>query len=102
MAKRRTFTREFKVKILRELELKEKASVCREYDILPTLLDRWKREEQVYAGNAFQGRGKIQKTEAKLAHYERLIGSLYAQIDILKKNQDLLKQKEGERKRCLK
>jgi transposase len=102
MSKRRNFTREFKLKILDEIKNKSKAEVCREYEILPQVIDRWRREEESYGNNAFQGKGKIHKAEAKVAHYERLVGRLYAEIDLLKKTQDLLKEKEQERKRCSK
>ena len=99
MMKRPTFSREFKLSILQELTYKSKAEICREHDLLPNLVDRWKREHDSYTSTAFQGRGNLYKAEAKNAHYERIIGRLIAEIDMLKKTQAMLREKEAEQKR---
>lgn len=82
---RRTFSREFKQDILRQLEHRSTAEVCREHNLLPTLVDRWKREQRDYPKAAFRGRGKMYKLEAQLAERDRLIGQLYAENALLKK-----------------
>ena len=100
MNKRRSFSKDFKLKILDELKRKDKAELCREYNLSPPMVDRWIRENNSYGSKAFQGKGKIQKLEAQIASYERLVGRLYAENELLKKTQFLLKEREEERKRC--
>ena len=75
---RKKFTREFKISVLRELENgKIAAQLCRENDIHPSMLTKWKKEYKENPKTAFSGNGNISKTEAKLAEAERLIGQLY-------------------------
>lgn len=84
--KRRSFTKEFKLEIIRELENRKKAvQIGREYGILPSLISRWKKEYYENLGQAFQGNGKIYKDEAKIAELERKIGQLYIENEFLKK-----------------
>lgn len=86
MKSRKKFTKESKISILRELEnSKNAAQVCREHDIHPSMLSKWKREYKDDPETAFSGNGKISKPEAKLAESERLIGQLYAENAFLKK-----------------
>lgn len=42
--KKRKYTREFKLEILRELEGKRLVEVCKDHDINPNVVSRWKRE----------------------------------------------------------
>lgn len=86
MGKRRIFSKEFKLSILREVEVKPAAQVCRDHDIHPVLLNRWKQEFQENPKGAFSGLGKKYKLEALLADRERLIGQLYAENALLKKS----------------
>ena len=46
MKSRRTFTKEFKLSILRELESKPAAEVSREHNVHPVLLSIWKRDSK--------------------------------------------------------
>jgi len=92
MGKRRTFTKEFKLDILRELESKSAAEVCRQHGLHAVLINRWKKEYESSPKEAFSGRGNTWKEDAKIVHYERLVGQLYAEIDLLKKT--LAKQQE--------
>ncbi len=86
MKTRKKYTRETKISILRELENgKSAAQICRENDIHPSMLSKWKREYKENPGTAFSGNGNISKPEAKLAESERLIGQLYAENAFLKK-----------------
>lgn len=104
MKHRRGFTRESKLDILNELNLKKAAEVCREQNIHPSLLSKWKKEFNQSPTEAFKGNGNLWKEEAKIAHYERLIGQLYAEIDFLKKTTKRLQELkvEEERRRSLK
>lgn len=86
MKSRKKFSREFKISVLRELENgKNAAQVCREHDIHPTMLSKWKGEYKENPKTAFSGKGIISKPEAKLAESERLVGQLYAENAFLKK-----------------
>ena len=99
MRSRRKFTREFKLSVLNELESKSFVQVCREHDISPSVLSKWRRE---YGGNpdeAFKGNGRLWKEDAKIAQYERLLGKLYAEIEFLKKTLEVLQQKRTEERK---
>lgn len=86
MKTRRKFTREFKISVLRELENgKSAAQICRENNINSAVLSKWTGEYRDNPETAFRGRGKICKSEAKIADRERLIGQLYAENAFLKK-----------------
>lgn len=104
MRKRRGFTRESKLDILNELNVKKAAEVCREHNIHPSMLSNWKKEFNQSPTEAFKGNGNVWKEEAKIAQYERLVGQLYAEIDFLKKTTRRLQElkAEEERKRSLK
>ena len=96
MGSRRSFTKEFKQSVVQQLNSRSAAQVCRENDIQQNLLHRWKKEYESNPQEAFQGKGKIWKEEAKIAQYERLIGQLYIEIDLLKKRTESLRQLRAE------
>jgi len=102
MRTKRTFTREFKLSVLRELDSKSAAEICREHEIHPVLLNKWKREHQQNPKGAFSGHGKIAKFEAQIAERDRLIGQLYAENALLKKaiQRSLERRAEQSRGRC--
>ena len=86
MKRRRTFTRDFKLEVLRACESgKSKAQVSREYEIHPTLINRWEKEYREDPDHAFQGRGNTYKAEARVAELETLVGRLYAENALFKK-----------------
>lgn len=86
MGSRRRFTRDFKISVVQQLGSRTAAEICRENEIQQNLLCRWKKEYESNPGVAFQGNGKLWKEQATIARYERLIGQLYAEIDLLKKS----------------
>jgi len=96
MGSRRRFTKEFKQSVVQQLDSSSAAEICREYDIHENMLHRWKKEYESNPNEAFNGNGKLWKQEAKIAQYERLIGQLYVEIDLLKKRTDHLKQLRAE------
>ena len=56
--KRRTFTREFKLQVIREIEAgKTQAQVAREYQLSDNTISKWRRELRQYKERAFAGRG---------------------------------------------
>ena len=96
MGSRRIFSKEMKRSVIQQLDSRSAAELCREYEILPTLLHRWKQEYEANPQEAFKGKGNISTAEAKVAHYERLIGQLYAEIDLLKKRTEHLRHLRAE------
>jgi len=104
MIKRRKFDREFKLDILRQVEQQPLAEVCREHNLHPNLICRWKREQNDYPKTAFKGMGNFYKAEAQIAKLERIIGQLYAENAFLKKNIMTLQERQAEEKmlRCTK
>jgi len=86
MKKKREFSREFKISVVRELESgKSMAQLCREHELHPSLVNAWRRAWQDNPDLAFSGRGRASSSAAKIAEYERLIGRLYAENALLKK-----------------
>lgn len=83
---RRQFNREFKVRVVREVEAgKGVAAAAREHDIHPNLIGKWQKDLAKYAAEAFSGNGRAYKEEAKVAELERLVGRLTAENEFLKK-----------------
>jgi transposase len=84
--KRRLFTREFKLQVLREIEAgKSVAQASREHQLHPTLVAKWQKQHSQYAELAFAGNGHIYKDEARIAELERMIGQLTMENALLKK-----------------
>jgi transposase len=84
--KRRRFTRDFKLQVVRELEAgKTPAQAAREYHIHPTLIVRWRQEHLRYAERAFTGNDHTYKEQGRIAELERLIGQLTMENALLKK-----------------
>jgi transposase len=96
MGSRRRFTKEFKQTAIQQLDSSSPDEICREHNIHQNMLHRWKKEYETNPGEAFKGNGKVWKESAKIAQYERLIGQLYAEIDLLKKRAEYLKQQRAE------
>lgn len=86
MQKRRQFTKEFKLKVINEIDAgKSTAQICREYQLSDNLISRWKSEYRGNPGNAFSGSGNTYKEEAKVAELERMVGKLTMENEFLKK-----------------
>lgn len=98
MATKRRFNREFKLQILQQAECQPLAEICREHNIHPNMISRWKRELQQYQKNAFKGKGNTYKIEAQLAEAQRLIGQLYAENALLKKAIYSVQERQAEEK----
>jgi len=100
LAQRRKFTREFKIGIIRELDGgKTFAEICRENDIHPSLVSRWKKEYEAYPETAFSGNGNLYKDQAKIAELERKIGQLYLENEFLKKVLEVSQKRIGEERK---
>ena len=88
MKRRRQYTRDFKIGVIREVESgKTLAQVSRENEIHPSLVVKWKKEYFRDPENAFRGNGngRAYKEQARMAELERLVGQLYAENEFLKK-----------------
>src|SRR3954469_14459091 len=92
--KRRTFTREFKLQVIREVEAgKSQAQAAREYQLSDNTISKWRRELRQYNDRAFSGRGNAHTDEARVHELERMVGRLTMENDFLKK---LLQKLESE------
>lgn len=87
MSERRTFTAEFKAKVVLEVLSGQKSSVevCRQYGIGAPLLSTWKALFLERAGLVFQGDEHRNQEQARTAELERLVGRQALEIEVLKK-----------------
>ena len=86
MKRRRQYTRDFKIGVIREVESgKTLAQVSRENGISPSLIVKWRKQYFDDPENAFRGNGKTYKENARIAELERLVGQLYIENEFLKK-----------------
>ena len=99
MRLRRKFTKGFKLSVVRDMETKPIAEVCRLHNLSHAILIRWKREYSENPQKAFSGYGKIWKEDARITQYERMVGQLYAENAFLKKALGSLKQHLAEERR---
>ena len=86
----RTFTREFKLALVRQLASGEKrpAQVCREHGLADSVLARWRREYTERGEAAFTphaGSSESSPLEARIAELERFCGQLALENAVLKK-----------------
>jgi transposase len=96
---RTRYTREFKLSLIRELELGKKlGQLSRENNIHPNMISRWKLEYEKDPESAFKGNGHTYKDLARIEELERLVGKLYADNDFLKKALSILKKRVQEEK----
>ena len=85
-SKRRTYTREFKLKVLGEIEAgKSQAQAAREYQLTESAIYKWRKQLNRYQEKAFAGQGKAYTDEARLHELERMVGRLTMENDFLKK-----------------
>jgi len=93
--KRRDFPKEFKLKVLAELDGgMGLAQISRKYQIHPNTIRSWRKQARKYKDQAFAGRGKAYTDEARIAELERMIGRLTMENDLLKKALQRLNSKD--------
>lgn len=87
MRTRRAFTAEFKAQRVLEVVSGRKtaAAVCREYQLKPDLLTRWKADLVTHAASVFVGDTATQQAEQRIAELERLVGRLTLELEVAKK-----------------
>lgn len=92
MSERRTFTSEFKAKVVLELISGQKSSaeICRQYGIGAPLLSTWKAVFLERIGQVFQGDERSKSEKARIDELERLVGRQALEIEVLKKASSIL------------
>ena len=85
----RTFSREFKLEICQQINAGEKrpAQVCREHNLTPSLLHRWRQQYAQHGALAFSPEPKteLEALERQVAELERFCGQLSLENSVLKK-----------------
>jgi transposase len=86
MRQRRQFSAEFKARVVLEVLSGQKraAEVCREYQLKPDLLSRWKADFVAQAASVFQGDERTQRAEQRIAELERMVGRLTVELEVAK------------------
>ena len=92
MRTRRTFKPEFKAKVVLECISGEKSTseTCREYQLSPVLMSKWRTE---FIGNSaaiFENNHKGAESQDQIADLERLVGRLTLENEMLKKASSIL------------
>lgn len=84
---RRQFSAEFKARVVLEVLSGQKraAEVCREHQLKPDLLSRWKADFVTPAASVFQGDERTQRAEQRIGELERLVGRLTLELEVAKK-----------------
>ena len=85
MAKRRTFTPEFKAEVVLEALRGEtsQAELCRRHNLSEEQLSKWKQQFVENAASLFESRDKSSKeTTERIAQLEQHVGRLILAVDI--------------------
>ena len=87
MAKRRSFTPEFKAKVVLEIliENKSMAQASREYGIKDSVLSRWKQEFIKRSPKVFERGTSRDDRDERIAELERMVGRLAMELEMSKK-----------------
>jgi len=85
----RVHSREFKLTVVRQLANGEKrpAQICREHNLAPRVVSRWRNEYDQHGEKGFEPASGSEPptTEAKIAELERFCGQLALENTLLKK-----------------
>ena len=92
MSKRRTFTPEFKARVvLEELTgVKSKVEICREYQLRPQVFSRWREEFLERAPEIFATKPSRGDEQERIAELERVLGRKTMELEVAKKASDIL------------
>jgi transposase-like protein len=87
MRTRRTFSAEFKAKVVLEAlsGAKSAAEICREHNLKPDLLSHWKNQFLASASKVFENGATVDPQQARIDELEKLAGKQSLEIEILKK-----------------
>ncbi len=99
MARGRTYTREFKLDLVRQVTTGQKrpAQVCREHNLAESVLLRWRKEYEARGEAAFTEKqlSKDESLEQKIAELERFCGQLALENRVLKKSLERMRSANG-------
>ncbi len=92
MTQRRRFTAEFKAQVVLDVlsGSKSAAELCRQHQLNPRVLARWKTEFLERASYVFEQDERHSQEQERIAELERTVGRLTMQLDIAKKASTLL------------
>jgi len=92
MTQRRTFTAEFKTRVVLDLVsgAHSTAELCRQHQLNQQVLARWKTEFLERAPLIFEQDQKRSAEQERIAELERLVGRLAMELDIAKKASGVL------------
>jgi len=92
MRTRRTFKPEFKATVVLECISGEKSvsEACREYQLSPVLVSKWRTEFIENSAAVFEKNRKGVENQSQIADLERLVGRLTLENDMLKKASSIL------------
>lgn len=84
MSTRRRFTAEFKTRIVLELisGAKTPSELCRQHNLKPQLLSRWKAEFVDKAATVLQSDEQRSAEQARIAELERMVGRLSLELEV--------------------
>lgn len=92
MSKRRAFTPEFKAQVvLEELTgVKDRAEICREYQLGAQVLRHWREEFVGRAPEIFATEPSRGEEQERIVELERLVGRLTMELEAAKKASNIL------------
>lgn len=94
--KKRFFSQEFKLQVIREADSGIPISeLSRKYELGPSMIAKWRRQLNGSPNNPFPGKGSRNTDKAKIAQLERIIGRQTIEIEFLKNLNQRLKESEG-------
>jgi transposase len=84
----RTYTPEFKVRIVLELITNKKTlgEASREYGVKDSVISRWRQEFMERAPQLFEVPGNKDAQEERIAELERILGRVTVQLEMAKKS----------------
>jgi len=92
MRQRRSFTPEFKARVVLEVltGVKSNAEACQAYRLKPEVVSRWKAEFVDHAHQVFQSDEQRSQEQGRIAELERLAGRLSLELEVAKKASSIL------------
>ena len=97
---RRNFSAEFKAKVVLEIisGSKSAAEVCRQYNLKPDLVSRWKNQFLANAAQVFESEAEVDPQQARIQELECLAGKLSLELEVAKKALTLLPRVKAQSK----
>jgi transposase len=99
LARGRTYTREFKLDLVRQVATGQKrpAQICREHNLAESVLLRWRKEYEAHGEAAFTEKqlSGDEALQARIAELERFCGQLALENRVLKKSLERMRSTSG-------